>query len=111
MSSRNEASLSMGGEVRRTQRGGTSLLGAPKVTKGRPWGWPSLFMGAQLGNLEWVHLPGNLRYGSMGLWRWRVSLCGSSVKEIWREGSLAGDLEGYVEKTLETGVSIHSGRV
>jgi hypothetical protein len=27
-----------------------------------------------------------------------LSLCGSSVKGTWREGSLAGDPEGYVEK-------------
>jgi len=43
-------------------RGGL-LLGALKVMKGRFWGWASLFMGAQLGNLEWAHLPGILRYG------------------------------------------------
>jgi hypothetical protein len=29
-----------------------------------------------------------------GLWRWSVSLCGSSVKGTGREDSLAGDLEG-----------------
>jgi len=40
-----------------------------------------------------------------------VSLCGSSVKGTWREGSLARDLEGYVEKTLETGISFHRGSV
>ena len=27
-----------------------------------------------------------------------LSLCGSSVKGTWREGSLAGNPEGYVEK-------------
>jgi hypothetical protein len=26
------------------------------------------------------------------------------VKETWREGSLAGDPEGYVEKALEMGI-------
>jgi len=31
--------------------------------KGRLWGWASLFMGAQLGNLEWAHLLGTSRYG------------------------------------------------
>ena len=40
---------------------GALLLGAQKVTKGRFWGWASLFMGAQLGNLEWAYLPGTLR--------------------------------------------------
>ena len=79
--------------------------------KGRLWGWASLFMGAQLGNLKWAHLPGTLRYGWKGLWMCSVSLCGSSVKGTWREGSLAGDPEGYVEKALETGISFRSGPV
>jgi len=39
------------------------LLGALKVLKGRLWGWAFLFMGAQLGNLEWAHLPGTLKCG------------------------------------------------
>ena len=38
-----------------------------------------------------------------------MSLCGSSVKGTWREGSLAGDLEGQVEKALETGIYFHRG--
>jgi hypothetical protein len=46
-----------------TWRGRAPLLGAMNVMKGRLWGWASLLMGAQVGNLEWVHLPGNLRYG------------------------------------------------
>ena len=46
-----------------------------------------------------------------GLWRCGVSLCGSSVKGTWREGFLAGDPEGYVEKALETGISFHRGTV
>jgi len=40
-----------------------------------------------------------------------LSLSGSSVKGTWREGSLAGDLEGSVEKALETGMSFHRGPV
>ena len=87
------------------------MLVALKVTKGRLWGWASLFMGAQLGNLEWANLPGTLRYGCKGLWRWGVSLCGSSVKGTWREDSLAGDTEGYIEKALEIGISFHRGPV
>ena len=51
-----------GSSVRGTWRG-APLLGALKVIKGRLWGWSSLFIGAQLGNLEWAHLPGTLRYG------------------------------------------------
>ena len=33
------------------------------------------------------------------------------MKGTWREGSLAGDPEGYVEKALETGNSFHRGPV
>ena len=40
-----------------------------------------------------------------------VSLCWSSVKGTWREGSLAGDPEGYAEKTLETGISFPFGEL
>jgi len=43
--------------------GGAPFLGALKVMKGRLWGWASLFMGAQLDNLERAHLPETLRYG------------------------------------------------
>jgi hypothetical protein len=32
------------------------------------------------------------------IWRRSVSPYGSSVKGTWREGSLAGDPEGYVKK-------------
>ena len=31
------------------------------------------------------------------------------MKGTWREDSFAGDPEGYVEKTLETSNSFHSG--
>jgi hypothetical protein len=43
--------------------GGALLLGALEVMKGRLWGRASLFMGAELGNLEWAHLPGILEDG------------------------------------------------
>jgi len=62
--------------------GGAPLLQTLKVMKGRLWEWASLFMGAQLGNLEWARLLGTLGDGWKGLWRWRVSL---SVGALWRE--------------------------
>jgi len=40
-----------------------------------------------------------------------VPFCGSFMKGTWREGSLAGDPEGYAEKALETGSSFHCGPV
>jgi len=33
------------------------------------------------------------------------------VKGTWREGSLAVDPEGYIEKALETGISFHRSPV
>jgi len=33
------------------------------------------------------------------------------VKGTWKESSLAGDPEGYVEKSLETGISLHRGPI
>jgi hypothetical protein len=41
-----------------------------------------------------------------GLWRWSVSLW-----ELRMEGFLAGDLEGYLEKALEMGISFHRGSI
>jgi len=46
-----------------------------------------------------------------GLWKWRTSLYGRSVRENWRRGSFTGDPEGYVEKALETGNSLHRGPI
>jgi hypothetical protein len=40
---------------------------------------------------------------------WSISLYGRSVIGTWREGSFAGDPEGYVEKALETGIPSHRG--
>jgi hypothetical protein len=41
-------------------------MGPLKVMKGRLWGWVSLLMGAQSGNLEWAPLLGTMRYGKRG---------------------------------------------
>ena len=37
-----------------------------KVIKGGLGRWASLFMGTQLGNLKWAHLPETLKYGERG---------------------------------------------
>ena len=57
-------------------------------------------MGSSTGDFE-IWLKGALKVESS------LSVCGSSVKGTWRDGSLAGDPEGYVEKALETGISSH----
>jgi len=42
---------------------GGAFAGVLEVMKGRLWGWASLLMGAQLGNLLWAPIPGTLKYG------------------------------------------------
>jgi hypothetical protein len=59
--------------------------------------------------MEWAHLPGTLRDGWKGFWRWSISLYGSPMKGNWRQGSVAGDPGGYVEKALERGISFRKG--
>jgi len=39
------------------------LLGTLKVMKRRLGEWASPFMGAQMGKMEWAHLPWNFKYG------------------------------------------------
>ena len=33
------------------------------------------------------------------------------MKGTWREGSLAGDPKGFVQKDMETGISLHTGPI
>jgi len=61
---------------------GGLLYWGPWVMKGRLWRWESLFMGAQLGNLEWAHLLGTLRDSWKGPWRWSIS---PSAGALWME--------------------------
>jgi hypothetical protein len=42
---------------------GGLLYWGPWVINRRLWGWASLLMAAQTGNLEWACLPGTLRVG------------------------------------------------
>ena len=51
-----------GSSVRGTWREGSFARGLEGY-EGKALGMAFLFMGAQLGNLEWAHLPGTLRYG------------------------------------------------
>jgi hypothetical protein len=53
------ASLSMGPLLGEPGGEGSSFAGGP-VDYERLWRWASLFMGAQLGNLEWARLLGTL---------------------------------------------------
>jgi hypothetical protein len=56
-------------------------------------------VGSSTGVFE-IWLKGALEVG-------RLSLYGSSVKGTWREGSIAGYPRGWVEKTLDMGISFH----
>jgi hypothetical protein len=47
--------------------------------------------------------------GALGVERLSLSLCGSSVKGTWTEGSPAADPDKYVEKALETAITLHRG--
>ena len=42
---------------------GAPLLGTLKVMKRRLGEWASPFMGAQMGKMEWAHLPWTFKYG------------------------------------------------
>ena len=42
---------------------GSPLLGTLNIMEERLYRWVSFFMGAQLGKLEWAHLPWTLRDG------------------------------------------------
>jgi len=66
---------------------GAPLLGTLWVMKGRLWGQASLFMGAQLGNREWAHLPGTLE-------RWLKGALEVEHLSLWElcEGNLEGGL-------------------
>ena len=44
-----------------------------------------------------------------GLWKWSISLCGSSMKGTWRENSLLETTKGIPSKALEMGVCFHRG--
>jgi hypothetical protein len=47
-----------------------------------------------------------------GLWKQSISLYGCSVRGTWMgRGSFTGDPEGYVEKALETGISLHGSPI
>jgi hypothetical protein len=52
-----------------------------------------------------------LSTGDFEIWLKGALEGGRSVKRTWREGSLVGDPEGYVERALEMGISFHRGPV
>jgi len=84
---------------------GAPLLGALKIMKGRLWGWSSLH-GGSVGQPRVGSSTGDFgRRPKRALEMDSLSLCGSSLKGTWREGSLAGEPEGYVEKVLDIGIS------
>jgi hypothetical protein len=85
------------------------LYGRPWVMKGRLWRRASLFMGTQLGNLEWARLLGTERWLKGALEVERLSLSLWELCEGNLEGGLAGDPGEEGEKVLEVGISFHRG--
>jgi hypothetical protein len=83
-----------------------------RYLKGGSENGASLSMGALLETpREGAPLLMALKVMKGRLWRWTLSLCGSSVNGTWREGPLAGDPEVHVEKALEMGISFHRSPV
>ena len=69
----------------------------------------SLFMGAQLGNLEWAQVPATLRAGWRGLWRWSISLWRGFVEGASGGAPSLETLEYMLRKSPDTGISLHGG--
>jgi hypothetical protein len=99
------------GDVRGTWRWGSFAVGREGYER-KAMGMGITLHGGSVGQ------PGvGLSTGHLGRWLKgaleveSLTLCGSSVKGSWREGSLAGDPEGHVEKDLETGFSSNRGPI
>jgi hypothetical protein len=88
-----------------------SFVGGTEGYKRKALGTGISLYGDSVGQTEVGLSTGTLRYSLKGLWRWSVSLCGIYVKGTWREGSLAGNPKGYLERALGTGISLHRGSV
>jgi hypothetical protein len=78
------------------------------MCEGRLWKRASLFIGAQLGNLEWAHLPGTLRDGRK-FWKENVSLSLWELCEGNLEGGnpLLGTRKVTYWEVLQTGITLH----
>jgi len=65
----------------------------------------SLVMRVYVDKLEWAYPSEVLRDVSKILWRYSVTLYGTTLKGTWMKSFLAWDPEGYVEKALNTCIS------
>jgi len=82
------------------------------MCKRRLWKWASLFIGAQLGNLERSLFAGNPKREMEGSGNGAsLSRYGSSVRGTWRGALLLGTLRDMQRKALETGISVQRGPV
>jgi hypothetical protein len=120
--SRNGASLSLKMLTAERLIGGLLYWG-PWVMKGRIWGCASLFVGAQSGKLEWVHLQGTferwlkgaLDVGHLPLWElcegkqeggfpcrgpWRIGRKRSGDGHLFHSGSTEEPGRGLVYQGL-----------
>jgi hypothetical protein len=100
-----------GRSVQGTSKWG-SFAGGPEVYERKAMGTGISFHGDSVGHAGVGSSTGHLGRWLKGVLEVeRLTLCGSSVKGTWREGSLAGDTEGHVEKDLETGFSSNRGPI
>jgi hypothetical protein len=83
---------------------GGLLVGDPKGYERRALGTGTSLYGGSVGATWGGLIYWDFKIWLKGLWRWSVSLHGSSVKGTWR-GLSPGDPEGYLEKSLWTGIS------
>ena len=69
------------------------------MCKRRFWKWTSLSIEGPTGGPGGVfHLLGTYRDSRRGLWKSSVTLYGSSVRGIWREGSFTVGPEGCMKE-------------
>ena len=89
---------------------GLPYWGPWRLCRGRLWRQASFSTRALLWNLEGDSYTRDWKMNAGGLWKQSISLCGSSMRGTWRDGSFTGDPEGYA-KALEMGVCFHNGPV
>jgi hypothetical protein len=97
------ASLSMGAPLGEPGEGGGLLVGDPEDYERRALVTGTSLYGGSVGATWGGLIYWDFKIRLKGLWRWSVSLCGSSVKRTWR-GVPPRDPEGYLEKSLWTGI-------
>ena len=88
---------------------GMELVYRELMHRTRLWRRAPLSIGAHLGRMGEKSVHRELWEIVGWLWKRNIPLYGRSVKGTWRGGCLTEYPEGYVDKALETGISLHRG--